>query len=209
MKRFLFDHYTNLKAIGFDLDGTLYNEYDFVQQVYREIVRGLKLPAGEGAAVLKFMEERWLEKGSSYPYIFQETLELFPAVGEDFPAVALAIYRGFRPSLMLEPAIRQMLEQIKEEKNGLFLVTDGRERLQNNKIDALGIRELFAKIIITGAFPKPDPRHGQEVLAAFQCKPHEVLYVGDRDIDREFARNCKFHFLPAQALRGDLLGGLP
>jgi len=88
MKRFLFDHYTNLKAIGFDLDGTLYNEYDFVQQVYREIVRGLKLPAGEGAAVLKFMEERWLEKGSSYPYIFQETLELFPAVGEDFPAVA-------------------------------------------------------------------------------------------------------------------------
>ena len=61
----------NITAVGFDMDGTLYDEYNFITQVYSEINRQLI----KDEAVLLFMCHRWIEKGSSYPHIFNEAFE--------------------------------------------------------------------------------------------------------------------------------------
>lgn len=192
--------YMKIKAIGFDLDGTLYKEVNFIEQVYREIVHQLNLPAKESLLIFSFMLRRWLEKGSSYPCIFKETQDTFLEANFDFVNYALSIYRSFLPKLTLEPVIRKILQKMKDDGKSLFLVTDGNEKLQQNKIDALSIRDLFSLIIITGSSPKPDSSHGEKILEALGCEPREVLFIGDRDIDRSFAVNCGFYFISVQDL---------
>ena len=64
--------WNEVKAVGFDMDGTLYDEYEFISQVYSEI----NIRLINDLEVLRFMEKRWLEKGSSYPFIFQEAYSM-------------------------------------------------------------------------------------------------------------------------------------
>ena len=76
MKRSLFNHQAieNCDHIGFDLDGTLYDEFDFIKQAYKEVLvqQDELIPAEYLKQAYEFMCHRWLEKGSSYPYIFSD-----------------------------------------------------------------------------------------------------------------------------------------
>ena len=64
-------NWNHITSVGFDMDGTLYDEFDFIKQVYSEINKQLIL----NDSILSFMTERWLEKGSSYPLIFSEAYD--------------------------------------------------------------------------------------------------------------------------------------
>ena len=52
----------NIKYVGFDLDGTLYDEFDFIYQVYSKIVKANASLLGDNMSALNWMKERWLEK---------------------------------------------------------------------------------------------------------------------------------------------------
>lgn len=72
-------------------------------------------------------------------------------------------------------------QKILELELPLYLVTTGPVQLQEPKIDSLGIRELFQKIIIH------DPMHSrggkaeafQNILIEHHFEPSEVLVIGD------------------------------
>ena len=63
--------WSSITTVGFDMDGTLYDEYDFIKQVYSEINSQLI----QNNEILLFMNQKWIEKGSSYPHIFDEAYE--------------------------------------------------------------------------------------------------------------------------------------
>src|SRR5690554_5620600 len=137
MKRFLFSAlYQEAKVIGFDLDGTLYDDFDFISRVYREIVEKAGGGPGRREEMMDFMLLRWLEKGSSYPFIFRETQEKY-GLRPDFVEKALMVYRNNSPSLNLSPRVKFLLHRIKKDGKGLFLVTDGNEKLQQKKVETL------------------------------------------------------------------------
>jgi FMN phosphatase YigB (HAD superfamily) len=84
-----------------------------------------------------------------------------------------------------------------------FLVTSGFRRLQESKIDALGIRGLFTAIHVDAI--DEEPRHGKQALFARILADHrlareQVLVVGDNP-DSEIAAGNRLGLATVQTLR--------
>jgi putative hydrolase of the HAD superfamily len=95
------------------------------------------------------------------------------------------------------------LEVLRALPTKLFLVTSGFRRLQESKIDALGIRPLFAEIRID-AIDEPGAagkgRIFEEILQKHSLKPEEVMVVGDNP-DSEIAAGNRLCMKTVQVLR--------
>lgn len=187
-------NFENVKAIGFDMDGTLYDELDFIQQVYGEINNRL---IGDND-ILSFMLMRWMTKGSSYPYIFDETfdrIEKKDFLREDFIQNALSIYRNYRPKLQISFRNQLILSHLKK-KYDLFLVTDGNYELQQRKYQALQLSNFFLEqnVIFTGQFPMEYQKPDNKVLQLLDINLKNAIFFGDRDKDQLFAESSGMQF---------------
>jgi len=95
------------------------------------------------------------------------------------------------------------LHVLRDITQQLFLVTSGFRRLQESKVNALGIRSLFAEIRID-AIDEPGTkgkaRHFEEILRTHSFKPEEVLVVGDNP-DSEIAAGNRLGMKTVQVLR--------
>ena len=198
-------------AVGFDLDGTLYDEAEFISQVYRSIADYLSkrcsMPPDE---VYRRMFLRWLEKGSSYNRIFEETLEYYgyrSKAIENVEADCLAIFRKFEPCLTLPARVSTLLDYMQEHFT-LFIITDGSALLQSAKIKSLHLERWFApeQIGISGCygadFAKPSTKiiHKLKMIGSFE--PQNVVFFGDRTVDQQFSAAAGFHFVEVASLIG-------
>jgi len=194
------DSYEN---IGFDMDGTLYPEREFIAQVYQPIAEQLgnycKAPAD---AIYANLLNRWEEKGSSYPHLFEEVLAFYQVpFAEKIINQCLAIYRSYEPQLKLADSIIELLNDIRKSKQ-LFLVTDGNPALQRAKYRALGLDRWFKEneVIFTGDYGASHYKPNVAILHRFEFLEGEdvrrrSIYIGDREIDRQFAHLAGMDFL--------------
>lgn len=194
-----------VKYVGFDMDGTLYDELDFIKQVYKpiatRIAQTLQLPAED---IYRRLLERWVEKGSSYNRIFDEMLtsgELSDCEREDVIKECLQIFRNYFPVLTLTNRVSFLLHYL-HPKYELFLITDGGAQLQKSKFHALGLSKWFKEenIGFTGlygsAFNKPSSRIASKIkILQGICDPKQVVFFGDREIDEKFARGLGYQFV--------------
>ena len=109
---------SQFKAVGFDLDGTLYDEFDFIYQFYHSLcdTLGDQLRIGCPEYACKI----WLEYGSSYPFIFKNMYEKYYLGSlqlEHFVEYCLMSYRQFKPALRLSERANFILETLSESKN--------------------------------------------------------------------------------------------
>lgn len=93
---------------------------------------------------------------------------------------------------------------IKELPTINILVTTGYKKFQTQKIDQLGIRELFTEIIIDEV-DNPEKRKGkkvifQEMLLKYRWKKEEVFVVGDNP-DSELKAGKEIGLKTVQTLR--------
>lgn len=190
----------NIRRIGFDLDGTLYDEFDFIDQAYSEIALRNDHVLGDRLAAVSWMKRRWLEMGSSYNRIFDEAYENFGnrmSQKMNFVEGALDIYRGFFPILELPARTRFLLSKLKNDYE-LFLVTDGNPLLQRRKFGALGLGEWFLEqdCVFTGDYGadwhKPSIHCLEKVLIG--ASPSQCFFFGDRGVDEEFAKASGMNF---------------
>jgi len=193
-----------IKCVGFDLDGTLYDEFDTIQQIYRDILNQQNHFFADKPAVLTFMLTRWLEKGSSYNYIFGEAFERFSndsSKKEEFIQKALVLFRNYAPILSLAERTRYLLD-IFCQKFDLFLISDGPPILQRNKFTALDLGIFFHpdRLVFTGDHgqdfykPKVDSFYQLARTLEWRYSNKEILYFGDRTADEEFTRNLNIRF---------------
>ncbi|MBF0311602.1 MAG: HAD family hydrolase [Magnetococcales bacterium] len=185
---------TGIAHVGFDMDGTLYDECEWIAQAYRAIGREL----GLSRRVVRWMIGRWLEKGSSYPHIFEEAFRLEGALDGGEVAIrvktALALYRHLEPQLQLPARVVFMLEELRPMTD-LFLVSDGQALLQRNKFTALGLGDYFRseRVIFTDELGAAKPAIlAGEALGLLGEEAPRTLFIGDREIDAGFARSCGF-----------------
>jgi putative hydrolase of the HAD superfamily len=73
------------------------------------------------------------------------------------------------------------LEELRRRGFVLGVVTNGGERIQQSKIDALGIRALMGSVVISGVvgFDKPDVRIFERGLGELGCAGRDAWFVGD------------------------------
>ena len=207
MLKSLYPHidWDSVRVAGFDLDGTLYDEAEFITQVYEPISGRLATACGAGQAdIHEWMLRRWLEKGSSYNRIFGEVLTRHGITGPVADAVideCLSLFREFRPALTLPVRVSAVLDLMSEQFS-LFLVSDGSAALQTEKIRALGLNRWFSpeNVGISGChgpgFAKPATRI-IGTIGALKCgtSQAEAVYFGDREVDAQFASAAGFQYI--------------
>ena len=194
-----------VRVAGCDMDGTLYDEAEFIFQVYGDIADQLATKGDVEPEILhRWMFQRWLEKGSSYQHIFHEAaIEASIACDEIANTVSLCLelFRSYRPSLTLPSRTKLILAKL-IESYPLFLVSDGSAKLQQRKFDALKLGRWFdpANVGISGyhghEFCKPSLKITGKIGALnTPYMPHQIVYFGDRAVDAEFAANAGFQFV--------------
>jgi len=94
-------NWEKVKYVGFDLDGTIYDEFDFIKQVYSQINKQIFKHQNS----FEFILSRWIEKGSSYTKIFDEVYIKYEHnyynSKEKFIMSSLEVFRDFSPTLKL------------------------------------------------------------------------------------------------------------
>lgn len=195
MMNYLFNtiNWKKIKHVGFDMDGTLYDEFEFIVQPYKEISKIL------GKDSFVFMKNRWLEKGSSYPLIFDETYDKFGVNCDlnktEFIKRALTIFRNYNPKLKLTHRVQSMLYECKKNYS-LFLITDGNPILQRKKFEELKLAKYFntENSIFTGDYSHDYHKPGIKSLNLLDIDPKNSVFFGDRINDEGFAVNSGMQF---------------
>jgi len=183
--------WSKIKNVGFDLDGTLYDEYEFITQVYSKICEGYS------SQIKDFMLSRWLEMGSSYPHIFDETFDMFfegTQNKEEFINRALEIFRAFSPDLSLSERSVFLLEHLKSKYN-LFLVSDGNYKLQKKKFDVLGLSKYFHEDNVFFTAERKTDKSKCTLSEFFKFYNDDTVFFGDRIVDEEFSKKSGIKFV--------------
>jgi len=191
-----------IKAIGFDLDNTLYDEQLYIDQAYmaialkiendfrlnREIVfeafSNIRNKKGDKNLFQDFFHEFGIN--CTREYILDELVPLYHSV--DF-------------KVELYPNVVKILLLLKEAGIKLGMVTNGGKKTQQNKINLLNIDHLFDTIIITGEYFAKENWKPSELPFKMFCdnlnvKPSESLFIGDSiKNDMQGALNSGLHFL--------------
>ena len=120
------------KVVVFDLDDTLYKEIDFLKSAYREISDFLCKAYG-----VKGLFEKMLHDYEMGKKAFQEVIGSYqlPIKLEEL----LEMYRNHFPEIALDEDTRNVLDTLKRNGIGMGIITDGRQKTQLNKIQALGL----------------------------------------------------------------------
>src|SRR5206468_7825697 len=96
----------------------------------------------------------------------------------------VAVYRRHVPDIVPDSAAAPLLRRLREEGSTVGLLSDGDPEVQGRKLDALGLRDAFDAVVVTGELGdgagKPSPRGYEEVLRRLGgVSPDEAVYVSD------------------------------
>lgn len=180
-------NFSSLRALIFDLDGTLIDsKRDLIHSVnamLREMGRA-ELPEetisgyiGHGAPKLV---SRALGESTSEAEQ-QHAIEFFLAYYEEHKLDSTYAY----------PGIVEALEQMKPLP--MAVLTNKPVRVSERILDALGLSKYFRVVYGGNSFEtkKPDPLGANTILRELNVAPHEGLLIGDSEVDVQTARNAK------------------
>jgi putative hydrolase of the HAD superfamily len=170
------------RAVVLDLDDTLYPEAAYVRSGFRAVAalaqETLGVPAGEAAAELVALFGQGVRGDTFDRWLASRGLD-----GEAVDDL-VAAYRAHEPDIDPFPDAAPLLGRLRADGSAVGLLSDGDAAVQGAKLDALGLRDAFDAIVITGELGegagKPSPRGYEEVLRRLgDALPGESVYVSD------------------------------
>ena len=179
-----------LKAIVFDLDGTLIDSAPDLRAAANQVLASegrrplsldeIKAMVGDGAQ--KLMERAFAATGA--PIDGAELVALtrrYVAVQEELGA---DLTRPF-------PGAVEALVHLKREGRALGICTNKPQRPTQRVLGDLGLASFFAAVVggdVLDGVRKPDPRHLLATVEALGARPADAVMVGDNENDVGAAR---------------------
>ena len=175
-----------IKAILFDLDGTLLNReasvQAFIHDQYERKIRVLGSAEKEQYCT-RFIEldnNGYTWKDQVYQQIVQEyRLDIsYEELLDDYIDLFQKHCVGFA-------GMTELLNCLKQSGYLLGLVSNGRTHFQLKNVRALGIEEQFDTILISEeeGVKKPDSQIFNRALNRLNVTPHEAVYIGDHPVN--------------------------
>ena len=198
-----------IKAVLFDLDGTLYNQSQFLFQgfemVAKKVEKDFQLKRGQWQRIFEQLKKCYKE--GRRVRIFNKALEktlpkLSKKVLNAYIEREVLLYFKMAPrKLKLYPGVRALLKTIQSKGMRMGLITQGHPINQLNKLFSLGIYDIFDVIEISGFYDtkkaKPNAFLFKKALKELSLSPKEAVYVGDDwDLDQGAVKaGMHFYFL--------------
>jgi putative hydrolase of the HAD superfamily len=178
-----------LKVIGFDLDDTLYNHWDYEKVLFDSIAKSIQYKFDFDKEKV-FAEMQKLFERKEFDRLFDKAVvnsgyELPDNWDEFVKDKLLPFYRNHKPDFTLKTFewVKPLIQQIREKGVKVVLITNGGVTIQKNKIQVLKLLSEFDKIYISDEFNppmrKPDLKIFETVLNDFNIKADEMIYIGD------------------------------
>lgn len=176
-----------VKAIVFDLDGTLYVSDAFEQVVWESVSRYagelLGVSAEEGGNRIKELRQLLTEERGT----LQTLAVAIEVLGGTVPEMHRRFAAELEPAdfILPDPRVKPLIDQL-EQRYACWLLTNNNRTLTDKIIVCLGLSGNFQKVITINDTwrPKPDEQVLDQVLQELCLPPEQVLFVGDRyDID--------------------------
>jgi putative hydrolase of the HAD superfamily len=171
-------------AVAFDLDGTLYPNYQLYVRLIPFLIREQRYLRAFGKARDRMRQEgSGSETGESFyrkqARYMGEILKLPPESLEE--KTERLIYRGWEPhfkKVRLFPFVTETLRTLKEAGVKLGLLSDFPP---GTKLEYLGLSGLWDAVLCSEEIGrlKPDPLPFRELVSAMTYPPEEILYVGN------------------------------
>lgn len=171
---------TQVKAIIFDLDDTLYDCSGTLVLKSKELAakiisKAIKCSEAEALKLQLELEGRLGPKAD----IAREIADLYRLPEEFCKEITNTINTLDAEGAILFPDTMASINELKRIGYKLFLVTFGTREIQEKKIKVLGLERAFDKIIITED-PRGKEKCFKEILAKYGLEPEQVLCVGDK-----------------------------
>jgi putative hydrolase of the HAD superfamily len=191
-----------IKAIFFDLDGTLYKSTDirkkFAEAAYYTLSKFRKIPLANAQRLVEERRDRLKkEQGFSIPYTL--TLKSFGVPIEYWHDENIAFFDP-RDYLAKDEELRKSLVLLKKHHKLAVLTNNNRVQAERTLI-ALNIINLFDGIFTYNSFKllKPDPEFFKRAVAALDLEPEACCFVGDRyNVDLGPAKELGMHIYEVQ-----------
>lgn len=150
-----------IKAVVFDLDGTLLNRDEsvkvFINQQYQRLNKWLyHIPKDRYITRFIELDNRgyvWKDK------VYQQLVDEFDIKGLTWEQLLQDYISQFKDSCVPFPNLITTLENLKNNNINLGMITNGKGQFQMNNIKALGIDQYFKTILISEweGIKKPQP----------------------------------------------------
>lgn len=196
-----------VRAIGFDLDDTLYEHAQYVKGAYWDVASAVERMTGvprEG--FFQQIYGDWQKLTSRCDSIFAEALAAYNVYSPELERYLVEVYRAHQPVLEPYPGVLQGLMALKSAGFLLGLLTDGHVEVQRRKVRVLGIENVLDLQVYTGslgpAFYKPHPFGFLQLVNGLGVEPGEMAYVGDNPLT-DFQSPKKIGMCTIRVLTGE------
>ena len=187
-----------LKAVIFDLDGTLINSTIHFVEMKRQIIKHLETlgvtPGLLTDTMLNFeITGTAMQDMQQKGFTQQQIEKAFNEVSEIMNAFELKSLREAKPI----SGVPETLKILKSRGLKLGVMTRGCHEYAEKILDKFELADFFDAVVARDdvARPKPDPEHAFHMLRLLGASSREVLYVGDHWSDAECASRAGLKFV--------------
>jgi HAD superfamily hydrolase (TIGR01509 family) len=184
----------NVKAVIFDLDGTLVG-FNLDYRALRAEVRGYLLKVGVPASVLSLQENifEMLKKTEIFVRNSGKSAEEMAVIRSEALGIAEKYELEAAMSTGVLSGAVETLKALKRMGLKIGLCTINSEKSASYILQRFKIAEFFDATVTRNMVSqvKPHPEHLQVVLKALSLAPEESVVVGDSSVDMQCARELR------------------
>ncbi|TGJ98642.1 HAD family hydrolase [Leptospira langatensis] len=196
-----------IRALAFDVDGTLFSSEGIILETYAEAIRRFSLDSGIPIEVPN-RERIMLEIGKPVKTIF---LNLVPQLKESErdkisdSVLNLLVSKILQGEGEFYPKVTETVTSLKNKGYQILAASNGRRPYVETILKVSNILQLFDPVVVLDNVEiKTKPDIVAKYLQDYSLAPDEILMIGDRSSDHEAARKngtpfafCAYGHAPA------------
>jgi phosphoglycolate phosphatase len=179
-------------CVIYDCDGVLFDSFEANTKLYNDLC------ALVGRGPLREEEMQYVHTHTVF-----EAIHFIFGKENDLEKKALEMLRerqvdlkNYVKYLKMEPHLIQILEKLKE-KEILRVINTNRTTSMEHIMERFNLRPYFEMVVtaLDVKNPKPHPESIEKIIASFQLKKEEAVFVGDSDVDKQTAESSGVTFI--------------